>query len=65
MVPAPHDALTDPSPGRPRFTVRPELLELADEFATLKRLARMETPDLDALLDHVPHEPAADRVEVA
>jgi 2-dehydropantoate 2-reductase len=46
-------------------TVGPELLELADEFATLKRLARMETPDLDALLDHVPHQPAADRVEVA
>ena len=46
-------------------TVGPELLELADEFAVLKSLAGMETPGLDALLDCVPHRPAADRVEVA
>ena len=46
-------------------TVGPELLELADEFAVLKRLAGMETPNLDALLDCVPQQPAADRVEVA
>ena len=47
-------------------TVGPELLELAEEFATLKRLAGMETPDLDALLDHVPRpRPSADRMEVA
>jgi len=46
-------------------TVGPELLELADEFAVLKRLAGMETPNLDALLDCVPQQPAADLVEVA
>ncbi len=46
-------------------TVGLELLELADEFAVLKSLAGMETPDLDTLLDFVPHRPAADRVEVA
>ena len=46
-------------------TVGPEPLELAEEFAVLKRLAGMETPDLDALLDYVPQQPAADRVEVA
>jgi len=46
-------------------SVGPELLELADEFAVLKRLAGMETPNLDALLDCVPRQPAADRMEVA
>ena len=46
-------------------TVGPELLELADEFAVLKRLAGMGTPDLDALLDCVPQQPAAGREEVA
>ncbi len=35
-------------------TVGPELLELAVEFAELKRRAGMATPTLDALLDHVP-----------
>ena len=46
-------------------TVGPELLELADEFAVLKRLVGMETPNLDDLLDWVPQLPAAGRVEVA
>jgi len=46
-------------------TVGPELLELAEEFAVLKSLAGMETPDLDALLDCVPQQPAADRMEAA
>jgi hypothetical protein len=46
-------------------TVGPELLELAEEFAMLKRLAGMETPDLDALLDCVPQQPAAEQMEVA
>jgi 2-dehydropantoate 2-reductase len=46
-------------------SVGPELLELADEFAVLKRLAGMETPDLDALLDCVPQRPAAGQMEVA
>ena len=44
-------------------TVGPELLEMAEEFAELKARAGMETPSLDALLEHVPS-PAADR-EVA
>jgi 2-dehydropantoate 2-reductase len=35
-------------------TVGPELLEMADEFEELKTKAEMETPDLDALLSHVP-----------
>ena len=46
-------------------TVGPELHEMAEEFAVLKRLAGMETPSLDALLDCVPPQPAADRMEVA
>ena len=46
-------------------TVGPELVELADEFAVLKRLAGIETPDLDTLLDCVPRQPTADRKEVA
>jgi 2-dehydropantoate 2-reductase len=45
-------------------TVGPELLELAEEFAVLKRLAGVDTPDLDALLDYVPR-PSAGRNEVA
>ena len=47
-------------------TVGPELLEMAEEFAELKAEAGIETPTLDALLDHVPRpRPAADREEVA
>ena len=46
-------------------TVGPELIELAEEFAVLKRLAGLETPSLDALLAHVPQQPAADRMKVA
>jgi len=46
-------------------TVGPDLLEMAEEFAVLKRLAGMETPNLDALLECVPQQPAADRKEVA
>jgi len=46
-------------------TVGPELIELAKEFAVLKRLAGLETPSLDALLAHVPRQPAADRMKVA
>jgi len=45
--------------------VGPELLELAAEFAVLKRLAGVETPNLDTLLDCVPQQPLADRMEVA
>jgi 2-dehydropantoate 2-reductase len=37
--------------------VGPELHEMAEEFEVLKRLAEMETPDLDALLDCVPRQP--------
>jgi 2-dehydropantoate 2-reductase len=37
--------------------VGPELLEMAEEFEKLKARARMETPDLDALMDHVPRPP--------
>ena len=46
-------------------TVGPELLELAEEFAMIKRLAGMETPNLDTLLDHVPQQLGTDRKEVA
>ena len=46
-------------------TVGPELIELAEEFAVLKRLAGLETPSLDTLLAHVPQQPAADRMKVA
>ena len=46
-------------------TVGPELIELAEEFAVLKRLAGLETPSLDALLAHVPRQPATDRMKVA
>ena len=35
-------------------TVGPELREMADEFAALKAQAGKETPNLDALLDHMP-----------
>ncbi len=45
--------------------VGPELIELAEEFEVLKKLAGLETPSLDALLAHVPRQPAADRMEVA
>ena len=46
-------------------TVGPELGEMADEFAVLKTAAGMETPTLDALLDHVPRtRVAAHRKEV-
>jgi 2-dehydropantoate 2-reductase len=46
-------------------TVVPELLEMTEEFAVLKRLAGMETPNLDSLLAHVPQQPVADQMEVA
>ena len=46
-------------------TIGPELHEMSEEFAVLKRLSGMETPDLDALLDFVPKKPAAERMEVA
>ncbi len=46
-------------------TVGPELIELAEEFAVLRRLVGMETPDLDALLDYVPQRPAAEKLKVA
>jgi len=46
-------------------TVGPELLEMAEEFAKLKRLVGVETPNLDTLLDFVPQQPPADRMEVA
>ncbi len=46
-------------------TIGPELHEMAEEFAVLKRLSGMETPDLDALLDFVPTKSAAERMEVA
>lgn len=47
-------------------SVGPELLEMAEEFAELKARARLETPDLDALLDDVPRpQRAADRTAVA
>ncbi|MFV2073805.1 MAG: ketopantoate reductase family protein [Thermoanaerobaculales bacterium] len=46
-------------------TAGPELLELAEEFAVLKSLAGMETPDLDALLDCMPQRPAVEKMEVA
>jgi 2-dehydropantoate 2-reductase len=42
-----------------------ELHEMAAEFAVLKRLAGMETPDLDALLDFVPRQSAGKVMEVA
>ena len=46
-------------------TVGPELHEMAEEFAVLKRLAGIATPNLDALLDYVPQRPLVDRMEVA
>ena len=45
--------------------VGPELHEMAEEFAVLKRLAGMKTPNLDALLDSVPQRLVTDQVEVA
>jgi len=45
--------------------VGPELHEMAEEFEVLKRLAGMETPDLDALLECVPQQTAVERSEVA
>jgi 2-dehydropantoate 2-reductase len=46
--------------------VGPELLDLAEEFAVLKRLAGVETPCLDALLKHVPRpQLSAERKEAA
>jgi 2-dehydropantoate 2-reductase len=35
-------------------TIGPELLDMAADFAELKRTSGLETPDLDALLDAVP-----------
>ena len=45
--------------------VGPELHAMAAEFEVLKRLAGMETPRLDALLECVPQQPAVERNEVA
>jgi 2-dehydropantoate 2-reductase len=45
--------------------VGPELHEMAEEFEALKRLAGMETPDLDALLDRVPHQSEVEETEGA
>ena len=45
--------------------VGPELHEMVAEFEILKRLAGMETPDLDALLECVPQHAAVERSEVA
>jgi 2-dehydropantoate 2-reductase len=44
-------------------SVGPELLEMAEEFAELKSEAGMETPDLDALLAHVPRPAGAGEKE--
>jgi len=46
-------------------TVGPELHEMAEEFEVLKRLASIETPELDTLLGCVPNHSSADRPEVA
>jgi hypothetical protein len=43
--------------------VGPELLELAEEFATLQAEAGIETPDLDALLACVARPPRAPEPE--
>lgn len=45
--------------------VGPELHEMAEEFEVLKRLAGIETPDLDALINCVPRQFVAEGVEVA
>jgi 2-dehydropantoate 2-reductase len=45
--------------------VGPELREMAEEFEVLKRLAGLETPSLDMLLDCVPREPKALQMEEA
>ena len=45
--------------------VGPELHEMVAEFEILKRLAGMEAPDLDALLECVPQHAAVERSEVA
>jgi 2-dehydropantoate 2-reductase len=45
--------------------VGPELHEMAEEFEVLKRLAGMETPELDALLDCVPRQSTARGLGVA
>lgn len=45
--------------------VGPELREMVVEFEVLKRLAGLETPHLDKLLDFVPTRPGTDRLEAA
>ena len=45
--------------------VGPELHEMAQEFEVLKRLAGIETPHLDTLLDYVPNRSGAHRLEEA
>jgi 2-dehydropantoate 2-reductase len=45
--------------------VGPELHEMADEFEVLKRLAGVETPNLDTLLGCVPKRSSANLLEVA
>jgi 2-dehydropantoate 2-reductase len=45
--------------------VGPELHAMAEEFDVLKRLAGMETPNLDVLIDHVPRQLAVEGLEVA
>jgi len=45
--------------------VGPELHEMAEEFEVLKRLAGIETPALDALLNCVPRQFVAEGMEVA
>jgi 2-dehydropantoate 2-reductase len=45
--------------------VGPELHEMAEEFELLKRLAGVDTPTLDALLDAVPRHAVAEPMEVA
>jgi 2-dehydropantoate 2-reductase len=44
--------------------VGPELHEMAEEFEVLKRLAGLETPTLDTLLDAVPRRAAVEPMEV-
>jgi 2-dehydropantoate 2-reductase len=44
--------------------VGPELHEMAEEFEVLKRLAEMETPTLDSLLDCVPQQAASEPLGV-
>jgi 2-dehydropantoate 2-reductase len=44
--------------------VGPELHEMADEFEALKRHTKIETPNLDALLECVPRQSSCERTEV-